>query len=144
MLGVLVCLRAFLPVAAHDEEAPAALRRGQAWREPRTLLIGLLVLCFAFTEGTANEWLAIALVDGHGASEAVGALGFACFVTAMTVARTAGAPLLSRYGRPRGAARDRCAGGAGLLLVVLAPACRWCWSARCSGARAPRSASRSA
>ena len=121
VLGVLACLRAYLPVAAHDEEAPAGLRAGQAWREPRTLLIGLLVLCFAFTEGTANEWLAIALVDGHGASEAVGALGFACFVTAMTLARSLGGTLLSRHGRPAVLRATAVLAVGGLLLVVLAP-----------------------
>jgi MFS family permease len=81
---VAVGVRAFLPGEPAEPDAPAGLRVSAAWREPRTLLIGLLVLCFGFTEGTANDWLAIALVDGHGTSEAVGALGFACFVSAMT------------------------------------------------------------
>ena len=35
-----------------------------AWREPRTLLIGLFVLAFAFAEGTGNDWIGIALIDG--------------------------------------------------------------------------------
>ncbi len=35
------------------------------WREPRTLLIGLLVLVLAFTEGTANDWVAVAFIDGY-------------------------------------------------------------------------------
>ncbi len=112
-----VCLRAFLPVV-HVEDAPAALRLREAWREPRTLAIGLLVLCFAFVEGTANDWLAIALVDGHGTSEAVGALGFACFVTAMTVARTLGGSLLTRYGRPAVLRATALVAAVGLLLVV--------------------------
>ena len=33
-----------------------------AWTEPRTLLIGLFVLCMAFTEGTGNDWLSL---GGH-------------------------------------------------------------------------------
>ncbi len=69
-------LRSFLPVAEHRDDVPA-LGLSSAWREPRTLLLGLLVLCAAFTEGTANDWLALALVDGYGTSEALGALGFA-------------------------------------------------------------------
>jgi MFS family permease len=59
----------------------------------------VLVLAAAFTEGTANDWLAIALRDGYGASHAVGALGFAAFVTAMTVARLVGTRALDRWGR---------------------------------------------
>ena len=48
-----------------------------AWREPRTLLIGLLVLVLAFTEGTANDWVALAFIDGHAFDPAMGALGAA-------------------------------------------------------------------
>lgn len=70
-----------------------------AWREPRTLLIGLLVLGFAFTEGSANEWIAYALVNGYGTSETVGAVAFGMFVTAMTAGRLLGGTLLARFGR---------------------------------------------
>ena len=119
-LAVAACVRAFLPVHELHDEGPAALRVGQAWREPRTLLVGVLVLCFAFVEGTANDWLALALVDGHGADEAVGALGFAVFVVAMTAARTVGGALLSRYGRTAVLRCTALLAVAGLLLVVLA------------------------
>ena len=107
-------------MAAVEPDAPARLPLRAAWREPRTLLVGLLVLCFAFTEGTANDWLAVALVDGHGTSEAVGALGFACFVVAMTASRTVGGPLLERYGRPVVLRATAAVALVGLLLVVLA------------------------
>ena len=120
-LGVGLCVRAFLPVV-HADDAPAGLPLSRAWREPRTLLIGVLVLCFAFTEGTANDWLAVALVDGHGTSEAVGALGFACFVSSMTVCRAAAGSLLSRFGRPLVLRTSAAVGVVGLLLVVLGPA----------------------
>ncbi len=120
MALVALLLRAFLPV--HRQEQPGPwLPASAAWREPRTLLVGLLVLCFAFTEGTANEWLAVALVDGHGTSESVGALGFACFVVAMTVSRTVGGSFLERYGRPAVLRATALLSLIGLLLVVLAP-----------------------
>ena len=35
-----------------------------AWTDPRTLVVGLMVLAFAFTEGVANDWTAVAVVDG--------------------------------------------------------------------------------
>ena len=44
----------------------------RAWLEPRTLLIGLMVLALALTEGTANDWLALALMDGYGVERWVG------------------------------------------------------------------------
>ena len=40
---------------------------------PRTVLIGLVVLGAAFTEGSANDWIAIAAVDGHGVDKSTGA-----------------------------------------------------------------------
>jgi len=70
-----------------------------AWREPRTLLIGLLVMVMAFVEGTANDWLAVAFVDGYGVSEATAAAVFGVFVAAMTVGRVLGTTALDRWGR---------------------------------------------
>ena len=134
--------------AAHRAPRPSRRRTGlgvlPAWREPRTLLVGLLVLAFAFTEGSANDWIAVALVDGHGPSETVGAIAFGLFVAAMTVGRLVGGALLERFGRVRGAARDGRA--------ARWPGCCWCcwaaprrsrWSGPCSGAWARRWASRS-
>ena len=69
------------------------------WREPRTLLLGVIVLGAAFAEGSANDWLALAMVDGHGVDNATGALVFGLFVTAMTAGRLGGVLLLDRFGR---------------------------------------------
>ncbi len=95
--------RAFLPTVAADspDAAPPAPAGAvaAAWREPRTLMIGLLVLAFAFSEGTGNDWLALAAVDDYGTSQAVGSLVFAVFVAAMTVGRLVGTPMLDRFGR---------------------------------------------
>ncbi|BCB77268.1 MFS transporter [Phytohabitans flavus] len=100
--GTLVAVRSFLPgERAAAEGGPKGGGLLAAWREPRTVLIGLLVLVMAFTEGTANDWLAVAFVDGHGVSEAAGAASFAVFVAAMTVGRTVGTVALDRWGRPR-------------------------------------------
>jgi predicted MFS family arabinose efflux permease len=112
--------RRFLPRTA---PAPEQETKGsgvlQAWREPRTLLVGLLVLAFAFTEGSANDWIAVALVDGHGSSETIGAVAFGLFVAAMTVGRLAGGTLLERFGRvPVLRATAACA-LVGLLMVLL-------------------------
>ena len=71
----------------------------RAWREPRTLLIGLFVLTFAFAEGAAGDWLGVALIDGHGAAAAIATLGYALYLSATTATRWFGAHLLDRYGR---------------------------------------------
>lgn len=91
----------------------------RAWREPRTLLLGVLVLALALTEGTANDWLAVALVDGHDVAHAVGVAGFALFVAAMTAGRLAGPVLLDRHGRVPVLWATMVAAGAGTVLVVL-------------------------
>jgi MFS family permease len=79
-----------------DQPAPRALA---AWGELRTLLIGVCVLAFAFAEGTANDWISVALIDGYGVPAAIGTLGFATFLAAMTTARWFGPQLLDRHGR---------------------------------------------
>jgi fucose permease len=101
LVGVLAAVTFFTPVAPVAERRNPANRRRAlaAWREPRTLLIGVMVLSAALVEGAANDWLALALVDGYGTSHAVAAVGFGVFVTAMTVGRVMGTSLLDRYGR---------------------------------------------
>jgi fucose permease len=112
VVGVLVvglvplAVRGFLPDT--DGGAPAELTAGRAgrraltaWREPRTLLVGVFVLTFAFAEGTGNDWTSVAFIDGYQTSPAVGTLGFAGFLAAMTVGRFFGPGLLDRYGRVR-------------------------------------------
>jgi predicted MFS family arabinose efflux permease len=120
LTGVLLAVRAFLPGAP---AAAGAKRQGRsallAWRDGRTLLVGVLVFAFAFTEGTANDWLAVALVDGYGLTPALGALGFGVFVAAMTVGRTWGTAALDRWGRVRVLYGTTSLAAVGVLLVVL-------------------------
>ncbi|RKN40562.1 MFS transporter [Micromonospora endolithica] len=105
LAGTVAGARAFLPFTAVSgatgDSSPSARRRDllAAWREPRTLLVGLFVLVMAFAEGSANDWLAVAFVDGYGVSEAVGAAVFGVFVVGMTLGRTAGTLALDRWGR---------------------------------------------
>ncbi|MEQ4567040.1 MFS transporter [Paenarthrobacter sp. CAP02] len=70
-----------------------------AWRDRRTLLIGVLVLGLALAEGAAGDWVALALSDGYGQSDAAGAVGYGLFVTFMTIGRFAGTVILDRFGR---------------------------------------------
>lgn len=116
---VAVAVRRFLPVV-HEESAAPRPRARDAWRDRRTVLIGVFVLAFALTEGVANDWIALALVDGHGATESLGAVGYGVFVAAMTIGRLTGGSALQRWGR---VPTLRAAAGTalvGLLLVVFA------------------------
>jgi len=87
----------FLPVEERHEQKERP--RVSVWREPRTLLIGLMVLCYATVEGTANDWLSLAVIDGYDTPHWVGVAGFSVFVVAMTSGRLAGPLLLDRVGR---------------------------------------------
>ena len=116
---VVVALRRFLPVAeAADAErdggstanrgstaigvgasavrAPEPCRLGESHGR---CLVGLLALGMALAEGSANDWLALGLVDGYGLGNAAGAVGLGLFLCAMTASRLAGPRLLARFGR---------------------------------------------
>jgi predicted MFS family arabinose efflux permease len=117
---VVMSIRRFLPVhEATPEQRAAGAGALAAWREPRTLLVGLMVLAFAFTEGSANDWLALAMVDGYGAGETLGAVAFGLFVAAMTVGRLFGGSMLERFGRVAVLRATAVIALAGLLLVLL-------------------------
>ncbi len=91
----------FLPTQAEEPLAEGETKPvvKSAWLEPRTLLIGLIVLSAAFAEGTANDWMAVAFVDGHQLSNALGVVAFAVFLVFMTAGRILGTGLLDKYGR---------------------------------------------
>ena len=116
-LVVLAATRSFLPAEPEAHAGSSA----RAWLEPRTIAIGLMVLAFALTEGAANDWLALALIDGYEVPRWVGTAGFAAFVTAMTVGRMGGTTLLDRYGRVPVLRATAVLALAGLLLLVLGP-----------------------
>lgn len=92
-----------------------------AWRESRTLAIGLVVLAAALTEGVANDWVSLAVVDGFGTSDGLGAVGLAVFLTAMTAARLAGTRAIDRYGRVPVLVLSTLFAFAGVLTFALVP-----------------------
>jgi predicted MFS family arabinose efflux permease len=122
LIALAAATRWFLPVVEPEHgEGKGQSGVGRAWRERRTLLVGLLVLAFAFAEGSANDWVAVALVDGYEVSPSVGAVGFGVFVAAMTVARVTGTALLDRYGRVPVLRATAASAVVGVLLFVFAP-----------------------
>jgi len=120
--AVLALLAAWWSAGTFLEPTPAVAANGSAaasaWREPRTLAIGVMVLAFALAEGSANDWLALSLIDGYGVRHWVGVAGFSLFVCAMTIGRLVGPVLLDRYGRAPVLWSTAAASFAGILLVV--------------------------
>ncbi|MBF4511175.1 MFS transporter [Plantibacter sp. VKM Ac-2885] len=114
-------------VADELDDAPKApwqdrLRESlSVWADGRLILIGVIMLGMAFAEGSANDWLALAVVDGHEQSNTTGALVYGVFVTAMTVGRIVGGPLIDRFGRVPVLQVSAAAAIAGLVLFILTP-----------------------
>ena len=114
-------------VADELDDAPKApwqdrLRESlSVWADGRLILIGVIMLGMAFAEGSANDWLALAVVDGHEQSNTTGALVYGVFVTAMTVGRIVGGPLIDRFGRVPVLQVSAGAAIAGLVLFILTP-----------------------
>ena len=120
-----VAARRFIPPAPAPVPAGAGHRDGTAarrsplaaWTEPRTLLIGLFMLCMTFTEGTSNDWLSLAVIGGYHTAAALGTLTFAVFLVAMTAGRWFGPAFIDRHGRVRVLRVCAATALAGLLLI---------------------------
>lgn len=109
-----------------DDDGPGPQRstfgeRMAIWREPRTLIIGLIVLGMAFAEGSANDWLALAMVDGRDVDAATGALYFGLFATAMTAGRIGGVWVLDRFGRVPVLRASALLAMIGIAVLILVP-----------------------
>jgi MFS family permease len=115
-----------VPDATSD--APAAGERIglsdrlRVWQDPNLVLIGAVMLGMAFAEGSANDWLALASVDGHGRTQAQGAAILDVFVVFMTIGRVVGGPVVDRLGRVAAIRLTAGLGTLGLLLYILSPA----------------------
>jgi MFS family permease len=114
--------RSFAPDSDHLEPGEAgAARRHNAWRERRTLLIGIIVLTFALTEGSGNDWISVSMIQGHHVAPVLGTLAYGLFLAAMTISRWNGPHALGRLGRVRTLRLLVLIAVTGLLVFALAP-----------------------
>ncbi len=107
--------------ASGSQPKLSAAERLAVWRDPRTLLIGLMVLGMGFAEGAAEDWLPLATVDGYGVSETVGAALFGIFVVTMTIGRLAGVLLIDRFGRVTMLRASASVAAVGLVITIFGP-----------------------
>lgn len=130
-VAVVIAVR-FIPIreALGDETPEHPHRRDwrtrlvenlRVWADVRLILIGVVMLGMAFAEGSANDWLALAAVDEHGLSNAMGAVVFGVFTGAMTLGRVLGGPVVDRFGRVVVLQASAAAAIVGLLLFILSP-----------------------
>ncbi len=125
-LGAILAPRAIPRVATYadtgEEVAHVSFRdRMSIWLEPRTLAIGLIALGMAFTEGSANDWLALGMVDDRALDNGQGAALFTLFTASMMVGRIVGGPLIDRFGRVPVLWVTGGSAALGLALVIFVP-----------------------
>jgi MFS family permease len=118
----LVAIRSYLPAGSEEHDEGERGHPMAAWKEPRTLLIGVFLFALAFSEGTGNEWVGVAAVDSFAATAALASATYFVFVVGMTTVRWFGADILNRFGRVRTMRVAILIAIVGVLLVVLAPA----------------------
>lgn len=107
--------------ASGSQTTLTTAERLAVWRDPRTLLIGLMVLGMGFAEGAAEDWLPLATVDGYGVSETVGAALFGIFVVTMTIGRLCGVLLIDRFGRVTVLRASALVAAVGLMITIFGP-----------------------
>ncbi|MDH2443412.1 MFS transporter [Amnibacterium sp. CER49] len=116
----------FVPASEHgpaQEDRPSAAERirgwARGWTDWRLLLIGAVMLGVELGEGSANNWLTLAVRDGHRQPDATAALFFVAFAAGETTARVLGGPLVDRLGRVRTIRITTALGAVGLVLFIL-------------------------
>ena len=119
LLTALVVTR-FLPELREAHSTPPSFaERMKVWVEPRTLLIGLIVLAAAFTEGSANGWLALAMVQGRDWSPSAAATTVTVFAASMVLGRVFGGWVVDRIGRVAALRAAFSLAVVGILVVAL-------------------------
>jgi MFS family permease len=108
---------------APDEQAgqdrKARLRQWlRGWLDWRLLLIGVVMLGVELGEGSANNWLTLAVRNDHGQTAAVAALYFTAFAGGEGLARIFGAPVVDRLGRVRTIRLTTALGVIGVILFI--------------------------
>ena len=124
LLILIVAIRQITPGVGKTERAAGASGAtpsgglGVLVRDGRLLIIGAVVLAMALAEGTANDWLPLVMVDGHGFDAALGSAIYAVFAASMTIGRFGGGWFIARYGRAAVLCASAIAGAAGLAVVI--------------------------
>lgn len=121
VLPTLIALTA-IPGGTGQQDATtdtqAARTHRPFWKDGQLLLIGVIVLAMAFAEGSANDWLPLLMVDGHGFSPTSGSLIYAGFTLGMTLGRFGGGWFIDRYSRVAVVRASAVLGALGIALVI--------------------------
>jgi MFS family permease len=90
------------------------------WLDVRLLLIGVVLLGVELGEGSAGNWLTLAVHKDHGQTVAIAALYFTAFASGEALARIFGGPVVDRLGRVRTIRATTALGVVGVILFITA------------------------
>ncbi len=113
-----------IPRGSHAPAGPPEGRRAKlaqwlrGWLDWRLLLIGLVMLGVELGEGSANNWLTLAVRNDHGQTAAVAAVFFTAFAAGEALARIFGGPIVDRLGRVRTVRVTTALGVIGVALFI--------------------------
>jgi MFS family permease len=108
------------PLALLTQTRIARVRQWfRGWTDWRLLLIGVVMLGVELGEGSANNWLTLAVRNNHGQSATIAALFFVAFAIGEAVSRIFGGPVVDRLGRVHAIRYTTALGVLGVLLFIL-------------------------
>jgi MFS family permease len=108
-----------MPAGQASQDRRAKLRQWlRGWLDWRLLLIGVVMLGVELGEGSANNWLTLAVRNDHGQTAAVAALFFTAFAAGEALTRIFGGPVVDRLGRVRTVRVTTALGIVGMVLFI--------------------------
>ncbi|WHF28778.1 MULTISPECIES: MFS transporter [Bacillus] len=121
-LSILICTR-FIPHGTGkdpDETQTESVEASQtSWLNKRTISLAMIALCLAFVEGSANDWIPLAMVDGYQVSHSMSTVIYALFLCGMISGRLLSGRFIDRFGRVLLLRVAILSAAAGLFLVIL-------------------------
>nr|WP_240929973.1 MFS transporter [Streptomyces coryli] len=102
-----------------EESAPAPRLTGRI--RLLIILLGLVVLCSSYGEGSMADWSALHFKESLHAGPGLAAASYSVFALAMTIGRLCGTAVVERLGPTRTLAGGGAAAAAGMLVGSLAP-----------------------
>ncbi|MCY7434553.1 MFS transporter [Bacillus pumilus] len=123
-LSILICTR-YIPhgtgMDQHEKQSQSdTIDDTQTpWLNKRTISLAMIALCLAFVEGSANDWIPLAMVDGYQVSHSMSTVIYALFLCGMISGRLISGRLIDRFGRVLLLRVAIVSAAAGLFLVIL-------------------------
>jgi MFS family permease len=109
------------PAEQQPQDRGAKLRQWlHGWLDWRLLLIGTVMFGVELGEGSANNWLTLAVRNDHGQTATVAAMFFTAFAIGEALSRIFGAPIVDRLGRVRTIRVTTALGIIGMVLFIQA------------------------